>query len=191
MGYRLHNEAVPGPKTPDLNLRALLHTEAESKGRFRTPSPLCPFRPRVCGSTSVYMMGTIGVRHADKTQCNRQYPCNHCTRRRRPEDCLFGSPPAPAGPTTTASSSSPSHVHPDGLLAPADEIPRPSQSLDTTAMIAIDNGGPSGTESDGAGGITLPKTVRPRLVLHPRLRADPNGLPASFALASCRVIRLL
>ena len=22
-------------------------------------------------------------------QCNRQYPCNHCTRRRRPEECVY------------------------------------------------------------------------------------------------------
>ncbi|PGH03523.1 hypothetical protein AJ79_07358 [Helicocarpus griseus UAMH5409] len=24
-----------------------------------------------------------------KQKCNRQYPCNHCTRRRRPEDCVY------------------------------------------------------------------------------------------------------
>ncbi|KAJ5201515.1 uncharacterized protein N7498_006178 [Penicillium cinerascens] len=24
-----------------------------------------------------------------KQKCNRQYPCNHCTRRRRPEDCAY------------------------------------------------------------------------------------------------------
>ena len=28
---------------------------------------------------------------ADTTQCNHQYPCNHCTRRRRPELCVFAS----------------------------------------------------------------------------------------------------
>lgn len=26
--------------------------------------------------------------------CNRQYPCNHCTRRRRPEECLYSGSPA-------------------------------------------------------------------------------------------------
>lgn len=28
-------------------------------------------------------------------QCNRQYPCNHCTRRRRPEDCVYYPSDAP------------------------------------------------------------------------------------------------
>ncbi|KAL2699710.1 Transcription factor XilB [Penicillium crustosum] len=28
-----------------------------------------------------------------KRRCDRQYPCNHCTRRRRPEECVYGSPP--------------------------------------------------------------------------------------------------
>lgn len=27
------------------------------------------------------------------SQCNREYPCNHCTRRRRPEECVFSSEP--------------------------------------------------------------------------------------------------
>ncbi|CAI7565653.1 unnamed protein product [Penicillium palitans] len=27
-----------------------------------------------------------------KRRCDRQYPCNHCTRRRRPEECVYGSP---------------------------------------------------------------------------------------------------
>ncbi|PWY78988.1 hypothetical protein BO83DRAFT_424916 [Aspergillus eucalypticola CBS 122712] len=26
-----------------------------------------------------------------KQRCNRQYPCNHCTRRRRPEECVYHS----------------------------------------------------------------------------------------------------
>ncbi|PYH66911.1 uncharacterized protein BO88DRAFT_436990 [Aspergillus vadensis CBS 113365] len=26
-----------------------------------------------------------------KQRCNRQYPCNHCTRRRRPEECVYQS----------------------------------------------------------------------------------------------------
>lgn len=26
-------------------------------------------------------------------QCNREYPCNHCNRRRRPEECVYSSPP--------------------------------------------------------------------------------------------------
>ncbi|KAL4745606.1 hypothetical protein BDW72DRAFT_186415 [Aspergillus terricola var. indicus] len=29
-----------------------------------------------------------------KQKCNRQYPCNHCTRRRRPEECLYSPSPA-------------------------------------------------------------------------------------------------
>ncbi|OQE08247.1 hypothetical protein PENVUL_c010G06166 [Penicillium vulpinum] len=28
-----------------------------------------------------------------KRRCDRQYPCNHCTRRRRPEECVYDSPP--------------------------------------------------------------------------------------------------
>ncbi|KAI1799434.1 fungal-specific transcription factor domain-containing protein [Daldinia bambusicola] len=28
-----------------------------------------------------------------KQKCNRQYPCNHCTRRRRPEECTYISNP--------------------------------------------------------------------------------------------------
>lgn len=31
-------------------------------------------------------------------QCNRLYPCNHCTRRRRPEECVYHSPPVPQTP---------------------------------------------------------------------------------------------
>lgn len=34
------------------------------------------------------------------SQCDRQYPCNHCTKRRRPEECVYNSPP-----TDSASSS--------------------------------------------------------------------------------------
>ncbi|KAJ5892904.1 hypothetical protein N7504_009595 [Penicillium tannophilum] len=26
-------------------------------------------------------------------QCNREYPCNHCMHRRRPEECVYSSPP--------------------------------------------------------------------------------------------------
>ncbi|KAJ6151654.1 hypothetical protein N7470_007251 [Penicillium chermesinum] len=29
-----------------------------------------------------------------KQKCNREYPCNHCTRRRRPEECVYSAPPA-------------------------------------------------------------------------------------------------
>ncbi|KAL4909243.1 hypothetical protein BDW74DRAFT_146228 [Aspergillus multicolor] len=33
-----------------------------------------------------------------KQKCNRQHPCNHCTRRRRPEECLYSSSSAEPGP---------------------------------------------------------------------------------------------
>ncbi|BCS13672.1 trascription factor [Aspergillus luchuensis] len=29
--------------------------------------------------------------YTKKQRCNRQYPCNHCTRRRRPEECVYKS----------------------------------------------------------------------------------------------------
>ncbi|PVH99812.1 hypothetical protein DM02DRAFT_642767 [Periconia macrospinosa] len=29
-----------------------------------------------------------------KQKCDRRYPCNHCMRRRRPEECVYNSPPA-------------------------------------------------------------------------------------------------
>ncbi|KAI2785050.1 hypothetical protein F4815DRAFT_3008 [Daldinia loculata] len=31
--------------------------------------------------------------YSKKQKCNRQYPCNHCTRRRRPEECTYISNP--------------------------------------------------------------------------------------------------
>ncbi|KAJ5197411.1 hypothetical protein N7449_007890 [Penicillium cf. viridicatum] len=39
-----------------------------------------------------------------KRRCDRQYPCNHCTRRRRPEECVYGSPPVnvPSCPSVPA-----------------------------------------------------------------------------------------
>ncbi|KAL2866906.1 uncharacterized protein BJX67DRAFT_354362 [Aspergillus lucknowensis] len=33
-----------------------------------------------------------------KQKCSRQYPCNHCTRRRRPEECIYESPPVNQAP---------------------------------------------------------------------------------------------
>ena len=35
-----------------------------------------------------------------RNQCNRRYPCNHCTRRRRPEECVYTSPPVTQFPST-------------------------------------------------------------------------------------------
>ncbi|KAI1380699.1 hypothetical protein F4677DRAFT_404340 [Hypoxylon crocopeplum] len=35
-----------------------------------------------------------------KQKCNRQYPCNQCTRRRRPEECVYSSPRARVPPGT-------------------------------------------------------------------------------------------
>ncbi|KAK4235420.1 hypothetical protein C8A03DRAFT_17836, partial [Achaetomium macrosporum] len=51
------------------------------------------------------------------------YPCNHCTRRRRPEECVFGSPPAPA------SSSSSSHRQLDVLAPTATTAPTAPMAL--------------------------------------------------------------
>ncbi|KLJ10023.1 hypothetical protein EMPG_14560 [Blastomyces silverae] len=45
-----------------------------------------------------------------KQKCNRQYPCNHCSRRRRAEECIYSSPPVdgsarrPAAPVPDARS---------------------------------------------------------------------------------------
>ncbi|KAL4740431.1 hypothetical protein BDV11DRAFT_214426 [Aspergillus similis] len=36
-----------------------------------------------------------------KQKCNRQYPCNHCTRRRRPEECLYSPSPVELLPSRT------------------------------------------------------------------------------------------
>ncbi|KAH8719436.1 hypothetical protein GQ44DRAFT_741938 [Phaeosphaeriaceae sp. PMI808] len=33
-----------------------------------------------------------------KQKCNRQYPCDRCTRRRRPSECVYASPPVLAFP---------------------------------------------------------------------------------------------
>ncbi|PGG99000.1 hypothetical protein GX51_06497 [Blastomyces parvus] len=50
-----------------------------------------------------------------KQKCNRQYPCNHCSRRRRAEECIY-SPPLvdrsarrPAAPVSDAQSQTPAH----------------------------------------------------------------------------------
>ncbi|KAI1132295.1 hypothetical protein F5Y10DRAFT_231415 [Nemania abortiva] len=46
---------------------------------------------------------------ARKQKCNRQYPCNHCTRRLRPEECIYGT----GRPLSTATvSQSPKDQHP-------------------------------------------------------------------------------
>lgn len=37
-------------------------------------------------------ISTCGPCYTRKQKCDRQYPCNHCTRRRRPEECVFGPP---------------------------------------------------------------------------------------------------
>ncbi|KAJ5909244.1 hypothetical protein N7495_001926 [Penicillium taxi] len=39
-----------------------------------------------------------------KRKCNRQYPCNHCTRRRRPDDCAYypSETPQPVNPPAQA-----------------------------------------------------------------------------------------
>lgn len=35
-----------------------------------------------------------------QNQCNRRYPCDHCTRRRRPEECVYNSLPVARFPNT-------------------------------------------------------------------------------------------
>ncbi|KAJ5532195.1 hypothetical protein N7494_008747 [Penicillium frequentans] len=58
-----------------------------------------------------------------KKKCNREYPCNHCTHRRRPEECVYSFPP-----TEKTSQNS---VRPVGLMnearAPFLEHARPSR----------------------------------------------------------------
>jgi hypothetical protein len=39
---------------------------------------------RVSGQTTLLLM---------HFQCDRQYPCNRCIRRRRPEECVYRTPP--------------------------------------------------------------------------------------------------
>jgi hypothetical protein len=54
---------------------------------------------------------------ADKMQCNHQYPCNHCTRRRRPELCTYGRLELQAGSDEMRSAS----IETPGTAAREDE----------------------------------------------------------------------
>jgi hypothetical protein len=38
--------------------------------------------------------------YANIAQCDRRYPCNHCTRRRQPEDCIYHPSQASQAPQT-------------------------------------------------------------------------------------------
>ncbi|OQE47076.1 hypothetical protein PENCOP_c001G00335 [Penicillium coprophilum] len=62
-----------------------------------------------------------------KRRCDRQYPCNHCTRRRRPEECVYSSPPVNAAP---------------GPSVPTDYLetqpPRPVESARSMQGTAVD-----------------------------------------------------
>lgn len=44
-------------------------------------------------------------------QCNRHYPCNHCTRRRQPEECIYH--PLQASETPHAENRAPGDAPPD------------------------------------------------------------------------------
>ncbi|CAI7571199.1 unnamed protein product [Penicillium viridicatum] len=63
-----------------------------------------------------------------KRRCDRQYPCNHCTRRRRPEECVYGSPPVngPSRPSVPADQ-------------PGTQPPRPVESARPIRETAVDD----------------------------------------------------
>ncbi|CAI7654281.1 unnamed protein product [Penicillium discolor] len=63
-----------------------------------------------------------------KRRCDRQYPCNHCTRRRRPEECVYGSPPVngPSRPSVPADQ-------------PEIQPPRPVESARPMRETALDD----------------------------------------------------
>ncbi|KZN83794.1 hypothetical protein EN45_109020 [Penicillium chrysogenum] len=62
-----------------------------------------------------------------KRRCDRQYPCNHCTRRRRPEECVYGPPPVkvPSCPPVPADQS--------------ETQPRPVESARPTRETPVDD----------------------------------------------------
>src|SRR3569833_4183987 len=97
--------------------------------------PICPSIPSSAPADE----------RSSREQCSRQYPCNHCTRRRRPEECVYGSPPAPTNTaittTTTPSSSSSSSLtrHTD-VTAAVDEVQGLTRPMD------LDNAAATRTE---------------------------------------------
>ncbi|KAL4787649.1 hypothetical protein BJX76DRAFT_345512 [Aspergillus varians] len=59
-----------------------------------------------------------------KQKCNRQYPCNHCTRRRRPEECVYKSAPArPLAPETASRFSDNNNAQPAKQAGVAERSP--------------------------------------------------------------------
>ncbi|OQD89326.1 hypothetical protein PENSOL_c063G05503, partial [Penicillium solitum] len=69
---------------------------------------------------SYLFVSPLGINGGD---CDRQYPCNHCTRRRRPEECVYGSPPVngPSRPSLPADQPETQPPQPVGSARPMRE----------------------------------------------------------------------
>ncbi|KAH6694898.1 hypothetical protein BKA61DRAFT_257048 [Leptodontidium sp. MPI-SDFR-AT-0119] len=67
--------------------------------------------------------------YTKKQKCNRCFPCNHCSRRRRPEECVYYPSQAPALSTSTSTSTSVSPSASVSALASLQKEGRKSKDL--------------------------------------------------------------
>ncbi|KAJ5507322.1 hypothetical protein N7527_009465 [Penicillium freii] len=81
-----------------------------------------------CRAENVASERVILAIYVNRKRCDRQYPCNHCTRRRRPEECVYGSPPVngPSRPSVPADQ-------------PGTQPPRPVESARPIRETAVDD----------------------------------------------------
>ncbi|KAJ5821878.1 uncharacterized protein N7525_011162 [Penicillium rubens] len=108
-------------------MRGLMPLPPRAELLLRRPIPTLPYAISPCKAKNVVSERVILAIHVNRKRCDRQYPCNHCTRRRRPEECVYGPPPVkvPSCPPVPADQS--------------ETQPRPVESARPTRETPVDD----------------------------------------------------